>query len=167
MRIAQEQSKPCGSFQAPAPGAAQFVPTLGTTLPAPLFPPVRGWSQPRNNRGQKRQADVELHRDKNSLGGDVEADLFLIENCLTCSPSYVVPEYQIIAKYRPDDWDILVDLLFKSFRGISIGRPLGIDRCAEVGTRLGENRSTGEAWKLSPNLMSAWSHAHCYRPHHP
>jgi hypothetical protein len=103
---------PYGSFRAPAPGAAQFVPTLETNQVAPISTPLAEWSQPWNNRGQKRRADVELHRDRTSPDWEAEADLFLLENYITYSQSYVIQEYLENTIYWPDDWDALVGVFF-------------------------------------------------------
>jgi hypothetical protein len=89
---------------------------LGTNPATPVSTLVPGWSQQWNNKGQKRRADVELHRDRTSPGWETEADLFLLENYMTYSPSYVNLENLDITIYWPDDWpddwDALVGVFF-------------------------------------------------------
>lgn len=88
--------------------AATFAPSTPSLAPGPSL----GWSQSLANRGQKRQAEGELYRDRTSPGRETEADLFLLENLMAYPRTYVIEKYLDMARYRPDDWDVLVGLFF-------------------------------------------------------
>jgi len=90
------------------PIAATFAPSTPPLAPGPS----PGWSQSQSARGQKRQAEGELCRERSSPGREADAELFLIENCTAYPRHYVVKKFLDFAKYRPKDWDALVGVFF-------------------------------------------------------